>query len=83
LSQISLYSNLTRVKLSDARLVKEFQVSLLGNSANLWIQETSGETGTKSLSGMQLLPASQAALMVLKYLNPEVVMGNQDETMIE
>jgi hypothetical protein len=83
LGQITLYSTLNRVRLQDARLVKQYQVTLMGNSANLWVQETSDETTTKGLGGMQLLPASQAASIVLRYLKPEVIMAGPDETIIE
>ena len=83
LSQITLYSTLNRVRLLDGRLVKQYQVTLMGNAANLWVQETSGDTAARAPAGMQLLPASQAALFVLRYLKPEVIMAGTDDQVIE
>jgi len=83
LSQITLYSTLNRVKLQDGRLVKQYQVTLMGNAANLWVQETSEENANRAPGGMQLLPASQAALFVLRYLKPEVMMAGGDDQIIE
>jgi hypothetical protein len=78
---INLFSQLTRIGIQEGRLVKQSQVIFLGNSANLWVQE-SGDTLPESLT-LQPAIASRASHMALRYLRTDVMLDKTEDELIE
>ncbi len=78
--QIQLYSTLNRVGVVEGRLVKQSQLTIMGSSANLWWSEC-GEVVPKTLD-LQVAPARQASIMVMRYMRSEIPTDNPENTSV-
>lgn len=76
--QIQLYSTLNRVGVVEGRLVKQSQLTILGSPASLWVNEC-GEVVPKTLD-LQVAPARQAAILVMRYMRPEIPLDSPENT---
>jgi hypothetical protein len=81
LSQMSMITIMKRINFQTARLSMQGQVTLIGNSGNLWVNE--GVEPTGEVPVYQPISASKAAAKLPRYLRADMTIATPDEELLE